>query len=237
MEEMINKIVEGDCLEVMGKLPDNSIDLILTDPPYEYGKFGKINVTYMQGKKFNTGLDDIKDGFNIDVVFAEFQRLCKKFNLFCFCSNKQISSIMTWGEDKGYSTTLLIWNKQNPAPLCNNVWRQDIEFIVHIKEKGAVFKGDAKIKRKVWTSPIVYFDWHPTSKPVELLSKYIKIGSNEGDLILDPYAGSSSTAVACQNLNRKFICIEKEKEYVEKSRKRVYRLMSAKSGLAKFTRV
>ena len=215
MKGLINKITLGDCLQVMKQIPDNSVDLIVTDPPYLYkitGGCGKSSLKNLQ--KFKTGLNHIKDGFDVDFVFSEFKRITKKFNLFCFCSNAQISEIMKWGEDNNYSTTLLVWNKYNAVPFANGTWRQDAEFIVHIREKGATFQGDSFLKRKVRKHSTVVSKWgHPTEKPISIISDYIEIGSNENDLVLDPFSGSGTTALACHELKRNFIAIEKDQEY------------------------
>lgn len=221
-EELINKVVNADCVDAMRKLPDNSIDLIIADPPYvlNNSKTGD----YHRKKhltKLTEGLREIENGFDVNKIFLEFQRVCKKFNLFCFCSNAQISKIMRWGEERGFYTTLLVWHKTNPPLFANNTWRGDCEYCVHIREKGATFQGDSELKRKIWSSATLTNQVHPTQKPLELVAKYIKIGSNEGDLILDPFLGSGTTARACKNLKRCFIGIESEEKYCKIAEKRL----------------
>jgi len=218
---MKNKIIQGDCLEVMKDIPDKSIDLVLTDPPYELDNCGKNSFLSPTITKITEGIKDIKDGFDEALWFEEIKRVCKKVNCFIFCSNKQITKIMKLGEENGYFTTLLIWHKSNSTPFCFNVWRGDCEYCIHIRESGAYFEGNAQIKKKVTTLPMNNDKFHPTVKPMALIQKYILIGSKEGDLVLDPFVGSGTTAVACQNLKRNFIGIEKEEKYCEIARQRL----------------
>ena len=218
----INTIHLGCCLELMKNIPDKSIDLIVTDPPYILKNGGSGKSCLKSINKISTGLIDIENGFDIESTLNQFKRICKKFNAFIFCSNKQVSSLMKWGENKGYYTTCLVWHKYNCTPFSNGVWSPDIEFIVHVREKGATFKGDAKLKNKVVTMPIETSKYgHPTEKPLLLIERYLKIGSNENDLVLDCFSGSGTTAIACHNLKRNFICIEKNNIYYNNSIKRL----------------
>lgn len=209
-----NTIHLGDCLDLMRSLPDKSIDLVLTDPPYVLKNGGSGESCLKSIGKIATGLKAIEDGFDVDSVFLELKRVCRLFNLFCFCSNKQVSEIMAWGESHGYFTTLLVWYKVNTTPFANGVWRSDLEFIVHIREKGATFQGGCDVKSKLTQSPYeISKHGHPTEKPLAIIEKFLKIGSNPNDLILDPFSGSGTTAIAAHNLGRRFICIEKDEDY------------------------
>lgn len=215
----MRNIVYADCMDYMPTISEKSVDLIITDPPYEVNTSPAGNKTCLKSiHKIETGLDEIKKGFNVGTVFSEFQRILKKINIFCFCSNNQIPKIMNWGIERNYFSTLLVWHKTNSTPFSNGVWRPDIEFCVHIRERGAYFQGDSFLKQKVYTSPTVRsMTGHPTEKPIELIKRYIEIGSKKGDLILDAFSGSGTTACACYDLDRNFICIEKNEEYYKKS--------------------
>jgi len=228
LKELLNKIHLGDSLDLLSKVPDNSIDLVVTDPPFivDTSRAGKSN--HLQGgsisKKLCLGLDEICDGFDIDAHLGEWERVLKKFNAFIFCSNKQISSLMKWGEDRGYITTCLVWWKNNAPPLCNGNWISNIEYCIHIREKGATFQGASDVKSKVHRESIVRSEFnHPTVKPMELIKKHIRIGSNENDIILDPFMGSGTTANACIQLDRQFIGYEIEPKYHKIACERVER--------------
>lgn len=213
----LNTIYNEDCLETMKRMPDNYIDLIVTDPPYEISDSKPGNSELMSLGKYNSdnfGL--LTKGFDVTRVLNEFERISKKMNCFIFCSNNQIPKIMQYGMDRGYYTTLLVWNKTNSAPFANGVWRQDAEFIVHIRVKGAFFEGNAELKRKVVQGSVNQSEHgHPTEKPKKLVSRYVKIGSKEGDVVYDPFMGSGTTARACKDLGRDYIGSEISKEYCD----------------------
>jgi len=205
----------GDCLEILPTL--DKVDAVVTDPPYELSDAGPGKSHYgMSLHKFDSvAYKDIVNGFDMDRLFGLAELICDPFNMFCFCSNKQISKIMGYHEAKQRSTNLLVWHKTNSAPFANGVWRGDAEFCIHAKDKGAYFEGNAKTKEKVTSHPTVSDDRHPTVKPLPLVEKYIKIGSDSCQTILDPFMGSGTTGVACANLGRKFIGIEIEERYFQ----------------------
>lgn len=219
-----NKIYNMDCLDLMKQMPDKSVDLIITDPPYELETHGGVGNSPL-GARAKAVKDDImfiSNGFDYDKVFTEFKRICKPLNLYIFCSNKQISKIMSYFE-KDYPTTLLVWHKTNAIPLVNKTYHSNAEYIVCVREKGSTFNNLSVAEQsKVISMPYPVGDRiHPTQKPVALLERLINIKSKENDIIFDPFAGSCSTAVACINRKRKFICCEKEKKFVELAQKRI----------------
>lgn len=212
----------GDCRDVLPTL--GPVDAVVMDPPYilsdagpgEAHQFGK------SLRKFDS--EDYKaivSGFDVEGVFGALETLCAPFNLFCFCSNKQISQLMAYHEAKGRSVTLLIWHKVNAAPFANGVWRGDIEYCVHARDKGAVFVGNAQEKKKVSEYGIVSDDAHPTVKPLPLMKKYVGICSEPGQTILDPFMGSGTTGSAAVSMGRRFIGIEREPKYFDIACKRI----------------
>lgn len=214
-------LYHGDCTEIVPAL--GMFDLVLTDPPYilDPSPQGKSEFC-TEVKRLKTD-DYIKltDGFDVDGIMSGWQKHMVLFNAFCFCSNKQIPDIMNWGMGKGYITTLLIWNKPNVPPFANNVWRGDAEFCVHIRQSGAYFEGDSEQKKKVVTMPRLTGTEHPTEKPLDLVSRYVQIGTKVQDIILDPYAGSGTTGVAAKRLNRRCVLIEMEEKYCEIAARRL----------------
>lgn len=208
-------IYHGDCRDILPGLA--AAQLCLTDPPYVLNDSppGKSDCGMSLEKFESTGFTDLVGGFDSEGVFRLISATMDKFNLFCFCSNKQIAELMSWGHRAGFPTALLVWHKPNAAPFANGVWRGDAEFCIHIREPGATFQGNAELKRKVYTHPIIQNGYHPTEKPLVLVSRYIQIGSNEGDTIVDPYMGSGTTLVAAKNIGRKSIGIETEEKYCE----------------------
>lgn len=221
-------IKRGDCLELMKNIPDKSVDMVLTDPPYENDNHGGGKTELAQRKLVkDLHIDFMSKGFDYDTCFKEMLRICKTPNFLIFCSNKQITKIMSWFETntKNTSVTLLVWNKTNPSPLCNGKYLSDIEFIVYVRGKGATFNNDTpfEYKHKCYTSPIVSNKnrLHPSQKPIELLERYIRLHSKEEDTILDCFMGSGSTGVACMNTNRNFIGFELDENYFEIAKDRI----------------
>ena len=212
----LNKIYNTDCLEFMRSMPDSCVDLVVTDPPYEIhtkgGGLGRRPV-YENG-----ALGKISQGFDAEATLEQVARICKKINIFIFCSTKQKPRIMNWGYERGCNIAELAWYKPNAAPFTNNTFKSDLENIIYIREKGVKIKGISKLfthncgKSKYG---------HPTEKPLEIIEKLILTASNEGDLIFDPFMGSGTTAAACKELNRNFIGCEIEAKYCEIAEKRL----------------
>lgn len=212
----LNKIYNTDCLEFMRSMPDSCVDLVVTDPPYEIhtkgGGLGRRPI-YENG-----ALGKISQGFDAEATLEQVARICKKINIFIFCSTKQKPRIMNWGYERGCNIAELAWYKPNAAPFTNNTFKSDLENIIYIREKGVKIKGISRLfthncgKSKYG---------HPTEKPLEIIEKLILTASNEGDLIFDPFMGSGTTAAACKEINRNFIGCEIESKYCEIAKKRV----------------
>ena len=211
----------GDCMDIMPTL--GKVDAVVTDPPYELSSNGAGKKHYgMSLSKFDTkNYKDIVNGVDYELLFNQFENLCNPLHTFVFCSNKQITKLMSETEKRGYPTTLLIWHKTNAAPFANGVWRGDVEYIVHSRGKGAKFIGNAKEKKKVIEHPIVQDESHPTVKPLPIMKRLLLNCSEEKDTILDPFMGSGSTGVACVQMDRKFIGIELDKTYFDIACKRI----------------
>jgi len=227
---MINKVIYGDCLEIMDNLikNNNKIDVIITDPPYEFKKGGfgggQSELSKRALKSDIVG-GELDVGFDIENIFDKFKKLQDKCNICIFCAEEQMIDICNYARENKYYYTILVWYKTNPTPLCNNRYLNSIEFIVHIREKGVKILGNYHSKSKVYVSPINKKDKtlfkHPTVKPLELIEKLIKNHTKENQTVLDPFAGSGTTAIACMNTKRNYILIEKEKKYINIINKRI----------------
>lgn len=210
----------GDAYEIVPTLA--KVDSVIMDPPYELSDAPPGDSHFgMSLRKFESeSYKAIVQGFDFS-IFPMLETICQPFNMFCFCSNKQISKLMTYHEAKQRSVNLLIWHKVNAAPFANGVWASDIEYCIHARDAGSTFQGNAKQKRKVFTHGIVTDKAHPTVKPLPLIMRYMAICSNEGDTILDPFMGSGSTGIAAVKMKRKFIGIEKDKNYFNTACRRI----------------
>lgn len=222
------RLINGDCNKELDKIIDTGFkfDFILIDPPYKLENHGGTRKAMARRmNKIKDEIDFISNGFDYDTIFNKLIELQNIVNMLIFCSNKQISKIMGWFEDKGYSVTLLVWKKTNPSPLCNLKRISDLEFIVYVRGKGAYWNSDEnlEIKYKLKQHSIINGKnkFHPTEKPVNLLKELIRLHTKENDMILDCFMGSGSTGVACKELNRNFVGIELNKEYFEIAERRM----------------
>lgn len=215
------ELILGDCLEVMPQL--GKVDAVVTDPPYELSDSGPGNRHFgMSLSKFDSEqYKAIVSGVNYEELLDRFGAVQSPINGFIFCSNKQISKLMSECEGRNLSTTLLVWHKTNSAPFANGVWRGDIEYIAHFRGKGATFNGGATEKTKVLPHPIVADNAHPTVKPQPIIQRLIKNCSNADETVLDPFMGSGTTGVACVQLQRQFIGIELDETYFHIACKRI----------------
>ena len=223
INDLIGKITCADCMDILKQMPDKCIDLVLTDPPYEqemHGGYKSGLAKSYQTVKNNT--EFMNYGYDYNSILPEILRVCKVPNIIIFCSNAQISKTMSFFEEKGLTSTLLVWQKTNAAPLGNGKYISDIEYVVYVRGKNATFNDvPLKMKYKIKSYPFVANKEHPAQKPVELISEYLKTHSNENDIVLDCFSGSGTTAIACHRLKRRFICIERDKDYWKASCKRL----------------
>lgn len=219
----------ADCMDIMRSIPDKSVDFILTDIPYEIechggGKFSDRGMIGGKGKP--STLEFISNGIDYDAAFSEFVRMLKVVNACIFCSNKQVPIVMSWWVQHGYTATLLVWDKPNPIPLCNGKYVENLEFIVYVRGKGATYNNigyHKQLKTFRYQPPQAKDRIHETEKLVSLLVHLLHIHSNEGDVVFDPYAGSFTTALACQELHRKFVGCEILEKYYTPAVERIRR--------------
>ena len=221
----MNKIYQGDCLKVLKTFPNDCVDLIITDPDYDIsvchgsGAFGvEKKITFKQ-------IEGISKGFNYDVL-NDFCRVLKKINIYIFCSKNQIPYLLDYFVTKrGCYFDWVPWHKTNPVPTCNNKYLPDTEHCLFFREKGVPLYGDYSSKKTYFLSQSNKKDkklWgHPTIKPLSRIEDFVKNSSKEGDIILDPFMGSGTTAIAAKKLNRNYLGIEINPEYIEIIKKRL----------------
>lgn len=209
---MIN-LVNADCIEAMSKLSDKSIDLVVTDIPY-----GEVNRKSSGLRNLDKGKADIVT-FNLSELVDELCRLTKG-SIYIFCGTEQVSEIRKRMVENKMSTRLCIWEKTNPLPMNGNkIWLSGIECCVFGRFPKAAFNEHCK--NTVFRYPCGRNKIHPTQKPEELIEKLVLASSNAGDLVLDPFSGSGTTAVVCKKNNRNFIGFELDKEYYDKAVDRI----------------
>lgn len=222
--ESINKIYNMDCIQGMRQMPDKSVDLVVTDPPYLIETSGA-GIYKQDDKQYVKELNEMKDGFSREVL-DELCRIMKKINIYFFCSQKQIIPLIDYFvKEKNCNWNLLTWHKSNPVPACGNKYLTDTEFILFFREKGVKIYGEYKSKFTYYVTPLNQKDkktyGHPTIKPLDLVSNFIINSSKEGDIVFDPFMGSGTTAVAAMKCNRNFLGYELNPDYYEICNKRI----------------
>ena len=209
-----SKIILGDCIEFMASLSDNCIDMVLTDIPYD-----EVNRQDSGLRSLDYGSADIKT-FDLLEFCKEIDRLFIG-SAYIFCGTSQVSSIYNYFQkEKQYTVRQCVWLKPNPSPMNGqHTWLSGIENCMFIKKKSTIFNYSCKLN--YWNYKTEPKDYHPTAKPLGLFEYLIKASSKEGDLIFDPCMGSGTTCIAAKNLGRKYLGIEKEKEYFEIAKQRL----------------
>jgi site-specific DNA-methyltransferase (adenine-specific) len=220
----LNRIYQMDCIEGMTFIPENSVDLLLTDPPYNVSQ--KSNFHTMGRKGVDFGEWD-KEFNQIDWLKSACSKVKKGGSAIIFNDYKNIGEMKSVLEANGFIIKeMLIWKKSNPMPRNRDrLYVTSVEVALWaVKGKGWTFNRQRDTyENAIFESPIVNHKKriHPTQKPIEIISELIKIHSNENDIILDCFMGSASTAVTCELHNRKWIGFELETEYIELANKRL----------------
>ena len=209
---MIN-LVNADCIEAMSKLSDKSVDLVVTDIPY-----GEVNRKSSGLRNLDKDKADVVN-FNLPDLVDELCRLTKG-SIYIFCGINQVSTIRETMTKNKMSTRLYIWEKTNPFPMNGDkIWLSDIECCIFGRFPKATFNEHCK--NTAFRYPCGRNKIHPTQKPEELIEKLVLASSNAGDLVLDSFSGSGTTAVVCKKNNRNFIGFELNKEYYDKAVDRI----------------
>ena len=220
----LNKIYNEDCIVGMEKIEDGSVDLLLTDQPYNismksnFHTMGRTGVDIGEWDKWfdqrtwlEVALKKVRKGGSV-VIFNDW---------------KNIGELKEVLEANGFVLKELIqWKKTNPMPRNRDrLYVTSCEFAVWaVKGKGWTFNRQRETyENTVFEYPLVSHKEriHPTQKKVELIEDLIKIHSNENDIVLDCFMGSATTAVACLNTNRRFIGFELDSDYFELAMSRV----------------
>lgn len=200
-------LLKGDCLEILPLLEPNSVDLVLTDPPYN-----EVNRPSGGLRNLDKGGADSLPA-NIDNLLPYLITVCKG-SFYMFCGSEQVSLIRAYFVNAGLSMRHGFWEKANPSPMNGEyLYLSAFENVIFAKHKGAIFNGKC-IKPK-WESPVPENIGHPTSKPLKIIKEMAAISSIDGHTILDPFLGSGTTAVAAKQLGRKCIGIEIEAKYLD----------------------
>lgn len=235
-------LYQGDCMQVIEQLPDNSLDAIFADPPYFLSNGG---ISVQSGKQVCVDKGDWDKGGTPEHIYQfnkQWLSLCRpklKDNgtIWISGTHHNIFVVQRCLQELGYKIlNVITWQKSDPPPnLSCRYFNFSTELVIwarkHEKkphkfnyETMKQLNGGSQMT-DVWRIPAVGM-WektcgkHPTQKALRLLYRIVLASTNEGDTILDPFAGSSTTGIAANLLGRKFIGIEQDKSFIELSKRR-----------------
>lgn len=224
-------LICGDCLKFAAKCEKMGLkfDAIITDPPYNISK--KNNFTSLRHKRQGVDFGEWDKEFDPTKWIEIYAKFVSKNGCFViFCSYLYLSFIIAKLDLMGFETKdILRWEKKNPMPRnVNRRYVNDCEFAIWAVRKGAKWtfnkpKQEPYLKPKFESAIVSGKERlnHPTQKSLNLMQEIIKIHTNEGDLVCDPFCGSGTTGVACATLKRGFVGIELDKSYIEMARARL----------------
>lgn len=221
-------IKNGDCLELMKNIPDNSIDMILTDPPYKItarGNGGNSGGMF-QKKEVNNGKVFKVNDLDIEDWLPEFYRVLKDgTHCYIMTNNKNITHYLSVINSSPFHFIKnLIWVKDNK--IMGQTYMSQFEYVIMLR------KGKHKRINDCGQSDVLQIPnkkmknlegktIHDTEKPTKLNEVLISNSTNEGEIVLDPFMGIGSCGVACVNTNRNFIGIELDENYFGIAKERI----------------
>ena len=218
----------SDCLDFLKNIKSKSIDLILIDPPYEVSRETNFNSDEAKGKdtdrfrvsmnfgKWDTNFTEMKN------TIIECYRVLKQHGtIICFYDLWKISNMAAYLNDAGFKQLRFVeWVKTNPVPLnSKSNYLTNSREIAVTAVKGNKPTFNSEYDNGIYHYPICHDKgrFHPTQKPLDLIETLIDKHSNQGDTVLDCFAGSATTAIAAFNMGRNFVGCELDNEYYKKS--------------------
>lgn len=214
------KLYHGDCLEIMREIKDQSIDMILADPP-----FFNPAVHYQSRISWGRCWGDLSVlGEFFYVVALEYKRILKSSgHLFVFCHDESYPVFFPVAYGKWDFTKALIWDKTRIG--LGKIFRHQYEMILWASNKGADVYNDGKVHSDILShAPSLSKDrLHPVEKPMSLYTELLTICSKENDLIVDTFLGGGTSVATCETSNRRWIGIEISKEYCDIAVERIKR--------------
>lgn len=209
-----------DALSLLRGLATNSVDMVLTDFPYgEINHVARLHERAKYGnvlRNLHKGNADIAD-FDLMAILTELDRVTKGF-LYIFCGTSQCGIVRNFFTER-YMTRHCVWEKTNPTPQHGQyIWMSSIENCICVRKPLTRFNEFCK--SAVWRFPSGSSKLTPTQKPVSLFRYLIQSSTVRGDVVLDPFIGSGTTAIAAHGLNRRYIGADINAGYVRIARRR-----------------
>ena len=233
------QLFNDDCLNILKTIPDESIDLVVTDCPYRIVSGGCTTNTFKSGGILDRdSSDNIKTGKlfdNNDIEFSEwlpdlYRVLKDGTHCYIMINARNLKDLQTECELVGFEfQNLLVWDKGNSV--LNKWYMNAFELILMLRKGTAKNITDMGTSNILRTPNIIGRKFHPTEKPVELIKILVSNSSEPGEVILDPFMGSGSCGVACKELKRDFIGIEIDKKYFDIAKERIESTVMRKQKL------
>ena len=230
----MNKVtlLNGDCLQKLKELGDNTIDLVVTSPPYNKNYWlrnrnqkGKRIITYDSITDSLTPTEYIKQHTE---VLNELVRVIKPTGSIFYNHIDIFHKHNTIHPSYVYNFNVkqvIVWDRGNTPKLDKSYFLPTTEWLFWIKKDWNSIpyfdKSKCEHKKNIWRINKEKGNPHPAAFPIELVDNIVKSCSEEGSVVLDCYMGSGTTAVSCKKLNRNFIGIEISKDYIEMTNKRL----------------
>jgi modification methylase len=244
----LNQILQGDCVEILNSLPENSVDLVFADPPYN------LQLQNDLYRPDSSKVDAVKDKWDKFPSFAEYDRFTLEWlratrrvlkdtgTIWVIGSYHNIFRVGAIMQDLGFwILNDIVWIKSNPMPNFRGVrFTNAHETVIWAqKKKGAKYAFNHRSMKALNDDLQMRSDWvlplatgkerikvngtkaHPTQKPESLLYRVILSSSNVGDVVLDPFFGSGTTGAVAKKLGRNFIGVERDRKYVKVAQKRI----------------
>lgn len=218
-ERIEQKIYLGDAYKLIKEIESNSIDLIITDPPYDIKGIHGSGIVKDRGVSFHKELEEksLNVGLN-SAILDDFCRVMKKINIYIWCNKEQIIQYLDYFvKGKNCNYEILVWAKEDPIPFCGTHYLVDKEYCLYFWQQGAFVKIPYERGKTFFLGKKNVIDkndyGHPTIKPLEIIETLILNSSQEGGAVLDPFLGSGTTALACKHTKRRFIGFEIDKHY------------------------
>lgn len=215
----LNKIYLGDAYKLIKEMPDKSVDLIMTDPPYEIKGIHKpTGIVKKKGMTYSTELNESGLCVGIDLkILDDLVRVMKKINIYIWCNKEQIYDYLTYFvKERKCNWEMIIWAKDSPPPFTCGHYLKDKEYCLYFWETGVKVKPTFKSGKTVYLTKTNVGDkkqfLHPTIKDIEIIENLIG-NSCGGGLVFDPFVGSGTTCLAAKHLGLNYLGFEINEKY------------------------
>ncbi len=222
------RLLLTDCVKIIKTIPDESIDLIVTDPPYQTTRRGKAGNSggMLQKDIFNKGQVFTYNDIDCEKYAPEFYRILKDgSHCYVMTNHVNLLHMLNTFMDVGFHfIKSLIWDKGNK--IMGQYYMSQFEYILFFRKgKGKKINhcgtSDILSVKNIKTKGIDGKNLHDTEKPIELMKILIANSSKENDIVIDPFMGIGSTGIACKQLHRRFIGIEIDRKYYHIAKERI----------------